>query len=248
MSSKIHHWKNHDDDFTVPWKQVRVAQSARELDTRREVVGSILFFSFFFTSRMRSAWKEAHFILMTSFLASTTWVMMPKSITLNSILEFFWSLTSGHDSSLAEKSLGELGPHGSRGFSPVGGNRLNSDGEPVQVLSRKGKEDCPELLTVLAVILKENYLLNPWRISSDPFWGVPVFLGQNLSWGLTVPRTGETPLRWGYQTEIWCARHRRVTLPFHGAGSLGQNALEGTTCGKRGKAREQKQQQKESRK
>ena len=50
-----------------------------------------------------------------------------------------------------------------KGFSPVGGNRLCSDGELVQVFSTKGKEDCPELLTVLAVILKEKYLLRPLR-------------------------------------------------------------------------------------
>ena len=36
----------------------------------------------------------------------------------------------------------------------------------MQVLSRKGKEDCPELLTVLVVILKENYLLDPCVVSS----------------------------------------------------------------------------------
>ena len=39
-------------------------------------------------------------------------------------------------------ALAWLGPHGSWGFSPVGGNRLYSEGEPVNVLSRKGKEDC----------------------------------------------------------------------------------------------------------
>ena len=48
----------------------------------------------------------------------------------------------GLDSSLEEPSPGQLGPHGSWGFSPVGGNRLHSEGELVKVLSRKGKEDC----------------------------------------------------------------------------------------------------------
>ena len=50
------------------------------------------------------------------------------------------------------------------------------------VLSRKGKEDCSELLTVLAVILKENYLLDPC-VASSTRSGVPFFLGQNLREG-----------------------------------------------------------------
>ena len=75
--------------------------------------------------------------------------------------EFGDFYTFGHDSSLVEQSLDQLGPHGSWGFSPVGGNHLHSEGEPVRVLSEKGKEDCLELLTVLAAILKENYLLDP---------------------------------------------------------------------------------------
>ena len=63
---------------------------------------------------------------------------MPKSITFSSISEFVEALTPP----IEGPSLGQLGPHGSWGFSPVGGNRLYSEGEPVNVLSRKGKEDC----------------------------------------------------------------------------------------------------------
>ena len=67
----------------------------------------------------------------------------------------------GLDSSLVEASLGYLGPHGSWGFSPVGGNRLHSEGEPVNVLPEKREGGLPELLTVHAAILNENYLLDP---------------------------------------------------------------------------------------
>ena len=91
---------------------------------------------------------------------------MPKSITSRSISEFVdalwarpWLLPLGTESWPA-RTPWVLGFFSSRG------NRLYSEGEPVLVLSRKGKEDCPELLTVLAAILKENYLLDPCVVSS----------------------------------------------------------------------------------
>ena len=150
---------------------------------------------------------------------------MFKSITSSSIPTFPY-FKRGPDSSLWEQSLGLawLGPHGSWGFSPVGGNRLYSEGEPVRVLSTKGKEDCPELLTVLAVNLKENYLLDPCVVSSNPLWGGR-FSSSNICARTNGPPERKPPLRREHQ-KVWCARSRRGTLPFHGVGSLGLNAPE----------------------
>ena len=92
----------------------------------------------------------------------TTWVMIPKSITSSLIPEFIealyarpWLLPCGTESWLA-RTPWVLGL-----FSGRGKTACTLRGEPVNVLSRKGKEDCRELLTVLAVNLKENYLLDP---------------------------------------------------------------------------------------
>ena len=96
----------------------------------------------------------------------------------------------------------------------------------------KGKEDCPELLTVLAVILKETWSTLAWFLA--PALGSAVFPRAKFARGPTVPPERKTPLRRGTGKYVWYARCRRVTLPFHGAG-LGLNAPGGTTCAKSGK-------------
>ena len=149
---------------------------------------------------------------------------MPKSITSSSIPAFFNTSSAALTRPFGNRvlALAWLGTHGSWGFSPVGGNRLYSEGEPVRVLSTKGKEDCPELLTVLAVNLKENYPLDPCVVSSNPLWDV--FPRAKFARGPTLPRTEASTA--GEHQNVWCARCRRGTLPFRGDGSLGLNAPE----------------------
>ena len=130
----------------------------------------------------------------------------------------------GLDSPLEGPSLGQLGPHGSWGFSPVGGNRLYSEGELVLVLSIKGKEDCPELPTVLAVILKENYLLDPCVVSSNPLWEARLS-SSKISTRVNGPQDGR--LLCGGAPEIGALDAEGATLPSYGAGSLELNAPEG---------------------
>ena len=146
--------------------EARLAQSVRRLHAERVAVVRIFVLPFLFTSHMRSTLTEhAHFFILTSF----PWYHMSFDAQIYK-LQFhsgvFQCSKHGLDSSLEEPSPGQLGPHGSWGFSPVGGSRLYSEGEPVYVLSRKRKEDCSELLTVLAVILTENCLLDPCVVSS----------------------------------------------------------------------------------
>ena len=161
-------------------------------------------------------------IFPASHFPSTTWDMMLKSITSSWIPEFFDASSAALTRPFRNRVLAWLGPHGSWGFSPVGGNRLYSEGESVRVLSTKGKEDCPELLTVLAVNLKENYLLDPCVVSSNPLWDVCP--RAKFARGPAVPRTEASTA--GEHQNVWCARRRWGTLPFGGDGSLGLNAPE----------------------
>ena len=142
---------------------------------------------------------------------SITWSLNLEVFMLGEVIRRAWL------DLLWDRVLTALGPLGSWSFSPVGGNCLHSEGELVYVLSEKRKEDCQNSWWVLAVNLKGNYLLDPCWVSSNPLWGVPLFLGQNLSRGLTVPRTGDSTVV-EHQTKVWCARRRRVTLPSKGLG------------------------------
>ena len=91
-----------------------------------------------------------------------------------------------------------------------------SDGEPVQVLSRKGKEDCPELLTVLAVILKENYLLDPCVVSGNPLWEARSPLGK-ICPGVNGSPGRETPLR-GSTRKLVRSTQKEPPTPSTGLG------------------------------
>ena len=79
---------------------------------------------------------------------------------------------------------------------------------------------------VLAVNLKENYLLDLCVVSSNPLRGVPFFLGQNLREGLRSPER-ETPLR-GEHQKVWCALATGESpSPSTGLGRWGKTAPEG---------------------
>ena len=139
--------------------EARLAQSIRWLHTERVVVVrfSLLLNFFYFAHAqcvdgMRTSLSWRHF-------PSTTWVMMPKSITPSPIPEFFilqapWLIPCGTESWPARTPwvlgffFGREKPlvlWGGTGVCPPG----------------KREGGLPELLTVLAVIPKENYLLDP---------------------------------------------------------------------------------------
>ena len=129
---------------------------------RARGAGSSLRFCSFFLLRACAVRERS---MRTSFLSwhflSTTWVTTLKSITSGSILEFFEAFTGGHDSlpcgteSWLARTPWVLGFFSGRGKPLVlwGGTGVCPPGK------REG--GLPELLTVLAVILKENYLLDP---------------------------------------------------------------------------------------
>ena len=121
---------------------------------------------------------------------------MPKSITSSSIREFANASEHGLDSSLGEQSPGQLGPHGSWGFSPVGGNRLYSEGELVQVLSRKGKEDCPGTPDGACGHPERELPAGPLHGFWQPALGGSFFLGQTLREGQRSPGWEKSPVRW----------------------------------------------------
>ena len=85
------------------------------------------------------------------------------------------------------------------GFSPKGGNRLYSDGELVNVLPEKGKEDCRNPLTVLAANLTGNNSPDPWWFSSTPSWGGTLFL-RRIATRASAPQNGRLNRRGEYQT------------------------------------------------
>ena len=114
--------------------------------------------------------------------------------------------------------------------SPVGGNRSHSEGEPVLVLSRKGKEDCPELLTVLAVILKETWSTLAWFLT--PALGSAALPRAKFARGPTVPRTGASAA--GEHQRVWCARRRRGYPPLPRGWVAGAKCSRGPTVEKEG--------------
>ena len=90
----------------------------------------------------------------------------------------------------------------------------------------------PELLTVLAVNLKENYLLDPCVVSSTRSEECR-FSSGNICARANGPPERKPPLR-GSTRESGALDAEEATLPFHGAGSLGLNAPEGPTVKKEG--------------
>ena len=98
--------------------------------------------------------------------AGTTRVTMPKSITSSSIPEFVmlqarpWLPPWGTESWPARTPW-------VLGFFSGRGKPLELWGGTGERPLEKKERGLPELLTVLAVILKENYLLDPCVVSSD---------------------------------------------------------------------------------
>ena len=96
------------------------------------------------------------------YFSGTTWVMMPKSITSSSISEFvdalwarLWLIPCGTESWLARTPW-------VLGFFSGRGKPLALWGGTGECPPGKREGGLPELLTVPAAILKENYLLDPW--------------------------------------------------------------------------------------
>ena len=103
--------------------------------------------------------------------------------------------------------------------SPVGGNRSQSEGEPVLVLSRKGKEDCPKLLMLLAVILKETWSILAWFLA--PALGSAVFPRAKFARGPTVPRTEDSTAGEHQKTILVRSKQTSRPSPSTGRGCWG---------------------------
>ena len=150
-------WKKHDDKLMISPpanNEARLAQSVRRLYAERVAVGRFSLLLFLFISRMRSACTEH------AYLTSYSWYHTSYDAQIYN-LEFDpggflrpWLPPWGTESWPARTPW-------VLGFFSGGGNRLCSEGEPVQVLSKKGKRTAWNSLTVLAAIPKENYLLDP---------------------------------------------------------------------------------------
>ena len=216
--------------------ETRLARSVRRLHTERVAMVRISLLLFFFLLRacavrgrsMRTSISWRHFLIPHSLFLSTTWVMMSKSSTSSFISESFmiqarpWLVPSGAESWPARAPW----------VSPVGGNRSHSEGETVLVLSRKGKEDYPELLMLLAVILKETCSTLEWFLA--PAQGSAVFPRAKFARGPTVPRTEDSTAGEHQQTTLGCSTQTSSPSPSKGLGRRGQ-LLQRTTCGSRGK-------------
>ena len=119
--------------------------------------------------------------------------MIPQSITFGSILEFF-KLQHGHDSSPAELSLAKpAGTPWVLGF-------FSGRGKPLALLGgtgarplKKRERGLPGTPDGACGQPERELLARPWV--DYPLWGVPLFLGQKLSRGPTVPRTGDSSAR-----------------------------------------------------
>ena len=91
---------------------------------------------------------------------------------------------------------------------------------------------------VLAVILKENYLLDPCVVSSNPLCGGSVFLGQNLREGERPPGR-ETPMRGSTRKQSGALDAEEPPSPSTGLGRWGLNAPVGPPVERKGSKRKQ---------
>ena len=188
--------------------------------------GSNLPFALFFLLRACPVrGRSMRTSLYRCLIPGTTWGMIPKFTTSSSFPKGFilqvrpWLVPWG-----AESWLGLARTPWVLGFFSGRGKPLVLWGGTGECSLEKRERELPELLTVLAVNLKENYLLDLCVVSSTRS-GECRFPRAKFARGQTVPRTEASAA--GEHQRVWCARRRRSTLPFHGAGLLGLNASEG---------------------
>ena len=127
------------DYFNFFQKRSMTSTVSKTITRRASGHGSIPPFAFlFFTSRMRSSGRSMRTSPSSIHYPSTTWVMMPKFITSSSTPEFF-ILQARLWLPLEGPSLGQLGPHGSWGLSPVGETACTLRGDRWTTSREKGK-------------------------------------------------------------------------------------------------------------
>ena len=97
------------------------------------------------------------------------------------------------------------------GFSPVGGNRSYSEGEPVNVLSRKGKEDCRNSWRCLRSTWKRTTCWTLAWIPSNPLLGSAAFPRATFARGANGPQNGR--LHCGGVPEINLVRSPQMSHP-----------------------------------
>ena len=210
-------------------KEARLAQLVRRLYAERMAVVRIFLLLFCFASRMRHALADMCTSSDVIFIG-TTWVMLPKSITSSPILEFFmlqarpWLPPWGTESWPARtpwvKPQGFFSGRGKplvlwRGTSasPLEKRERGLLGTPDGACGQPERE-----LPALTLV---------W-ISSNRSGEGRFPLGQNLREGQRSPEREASAA--GEHQKVWCARHRRGTLPFR----AGLNAPEGPTVGREG--------------
>ena len=121
----------------------------------------------------------------------------------------------------------QLGPHGSWGFSPVGGNRSHSEGEPVHILSGRG---LPGTLDGARGHPEKELPARPLRGFLAPALGSAVFPRANVREGQRSPER-KTALRRSTR-KVWCGRRRRVHPPLPRGWVAGAKCSRGPTVGR----------------
>ena len=154
--------------------------------------------------------------LLWSYFPSTTWVLMPKAITSSSFPNFLilqarpWLVPWG-----AESWFGLARTPWVLGFFSGRGKPLALWGRTGERPLEKRERGLPELLTVLAVILKENYLLDPCVVSGTRS-GECRFSSGKICARANGPPERKPPLR-GSTRESGALDAEEASLPFHGA-------------------------------
>ena len=131
----------------------------------------------------------------------------------------------GPDSPLEGPSLGQLGPHGSWGFSPVGGNRCTLRGNWCTSSRKKGRRTAgtPDG----ACGHPERQLpARPLRGFLATRSGEGRFSSGKICARANAPQNGRLHCGGGPENKSGALHTEQSPLPFHGAGSLGLNALE----------------------
>ena len=120
----------------------------------------------------------------------------------------------GPDSPLVGPSLGQLEPHGSRGFLPKGETACTLMENWWMTSRKNGKRTAGIPDGTCGQPQQGGHSPDPWWFSSIPSWGGTLSLRHIVPGGLALPRTGDSTA--GGSTRRWSGTPNCVRATFQG--------------------------------